>query len=254
MTWLRRMSSTGSDPARGEQHTGDGDAADRDRPHDAAVAARCAVRRVVSVRRHPSGEHRRNRQNGPVIPGSSPTKGRLLVATPPLEDPNFDRTVVYMLEHHDEGALGVVINRPTAEALEEPLERWHDLQVAPHTVFHGGPVEPNALIALALSREPLGEATDELTPVSGRVASADLSSDPALVVGEVTAVRVFRGYAGWGPGQLEGEIEAGAWLVLDAEPDDVFVADPADLWRSVLRRQGGRLAWLATAPDDLSAN
>jgi putative transcriptional regulator len=67
-------------------------------------------------------------------------------------------------------------------------------------------------------------------------------------------VRIFRGYAGWGPGQLEGEIESGAWLVLDAEPDDVFAAEPDELWRSVLRRQGGRLAWLASAPDDLSAN
>ena len=65
---------------------------------------------------------------------------------------------------------------------------------------------------------------------------------------------MFRGYAGWGPGQLEGEIAAGAWLVLDAEPDDVFAPEPWELWRSVLRRQGGRLAWLATAPDDLSAN
>ena len=98
------------------------------------------------------------------------------------------------------------------------------------------------------------EATDELSPVVGRVASADLTVDPALVVDRVDAVRIFRGYAGWGPGQLEGEIEQGAWLVLDAEPDDVFDAEPDELWRSVLRRQGGRIAWLASAPDDLSAN
>ena len=100
----------------------------------------------------------------------------------------------------------------------------------------------------------MNEPTDELSPVSGRVASADLTADPAIVAGQVRAVRVFRGYAGWGPGQLEGEIESGAWLVLDAEPDDVFDTDPDHLWRSVLRRQGGRLAWLADAPDDLSAN
>jgi putative transcriptional regulator len=159
-----------------------------------------------------------------------------------------------MLEHHDDGALGVVINRPSDEALAEPLERWADLQATPGTVFHGGPVEPDALIALALAREPVTEATDELSPVAGRVASADLTTDPAFVQGVVAAVRIFRGYAGWGPGQLEGEIEAGAWLVLDAEPDDVFATDPDELWRSVLRRQGGRLAWLADAPDDLSAN
>jgi putative transcriptional regulator len=189
-----------------------------------------------------------------VLPGSVPTKGRLLVATPPLEDGNFDRTVIYMLEHHGDGALGVVINRPTEESLAEPLERWADLQANPPQVFEGGPVEPDALIALALSNTPLSDATDELSPVSGRVASADLSADPAFVGGVVSAVRVFRGYAGWGPGQLEGEIEAGAWLVLDALPDDVFASEPGSLWRQVLRRQGGRLAWLATAPDDLSAN
>ena len=196
----------------------------------------------------------RNGQTGDVIHGSAPTKGRLLIATPPLADPNFDRTVVYMLEHHDEGALGVVINRPTDEELDEPIDRWNDLQAAPGAVFLGGPVEPDALIALALANEPVTEATDELAPVSGRVASADLTSDPAFVAGSVIAVRVFRGYAGWGPGQLEGEIDAGAWLVLDAEPDDVFAPDPDELWRTVLRRQGGRIAWLADAPDDLSAN
>jgi putative transcriptional regulator len=193
------------------------------------------------------------RQTGGVIAGA-PTKGRLLVATPPLDDPNFDRTVVYMLEHHDQGALGVVINRPSGEELTEPLDRWRDLQPAPGSVFVGGPVETDALIALALAKQPLVEPTDELSPVSGRVASADLTVDPAFVAAQVSAVRIFRGYAGWGPGQLEGEIEAGAWLVLDAEPDDVFATEPEHLWRSVLRRQGGRLAWLADAPDDLSAN
>ena len=88
----------------------------------------------------------------------------------------------------------------------------------------------------------------------GDIASADLAVDPAIVRGTIRELRVFRGYSGWGPGQLEGEIEAGAWLVLDTEPGDLFSADPADLWRTVLRRQPGRLAWLATAPDDLTTN
>jgi len=194
------------------------------------------------------------RQTTEVIHGSAPTKGRLLVATPPLEDPNFDRTVIYVLEHRDDGALGVVINRPTGEALDEPLDRWVDLQAEPESIFLGGPVETDALIALAYANQPVTEPSDELSPVAGRVASADLTTDPVLLAGLVDSVRIFRGYAGWGPGQLEGEIESGAWLVLDAEPDDVFAPEPDDLWRSVLRRQGGRLAWLASAPDDLSAN
>ena len=181
-------------------------------------------------------------------------KGRLLLATPPMDDPNFDRAVIYMLEHRDDGALGVVINRPTGEPLTEPLDRWADLQTEPASIFLGGPVEPDAMIALALANQPVAEPTEELSPVSGHVASADLTMDPALVAGLIDSVRIFRGYAGWGPGQLEGEIDAGSWLVLDAEPGDVFADDPDDLWRGVLRRQGGRLAWLATAPDDLSAN
>ncbi len=199
-----------------------------------------------------AGPH--NRHNGGVIPGSVLTKGRLLVATPPLDDPNFDRTVVYVLEHHHEGAIGVVINRPTDESLEDPLDRWEDLQAPPGSVFLGGPVEPDALIALAHAKSPVTEMSDELSPILGRVASADLTTDPAIVAALVKSVRIFRGYAGWGPGQLEGEIEAGAWLVLDAEPDDVFAPAPDHLWRTILRRQGGRLAWLADAPNDLSTN
>ena len=193
-------------------------------------------------------------QTSGVLHGSAPTKGRLLVATPPLDDPNFDRTVIYVLEHRDDGALGVVINRPSDESLYEPLDRWIDLQAEPDTIFMGGPVEPDDLIALAHATHPVTEPTDELAPVSGLVASADLTTDPMLLAGLVESVRVFRGYAGWGPGQLEDEIESGSWLVLDAEPDDVFAPEPDELWRSVIRRQGGRLAWLASAPDDLSSN
>ncbi len=192
--------------------------------------------------------------DGRVIPGSPPTKGRLLLATPPLEDPNFDRTVIYVLEHHDEGALGLVLNRPSPEELDEPLDRWADLQTLPSLVFVGGPVEPDALIALARTRQPIDEADEHLAPLSGDIASADLAADPTTVIPSISALRVFRGYSGWGPGQLEGEIDAGAWLVLDPDPSDVFTSEPDELWRVVLRRQPGRLSWLAEAPDDLSAN
>jgi putative transcriptional regulator len=189
-----------------------------------------------------------------MIPGVPATKGRLLLATPPLEDDNFDRTVVFVLEHQRDGAIGVVINRPSDEALDEPLDRWIELQLAPSSVFSGGPVEENALIALAETTGELDESGDYLSPIVGTIASADLTADPALVAPEVKGVRIFRGYAGWGPGQLEVEIEAGAWLVLDSEPGDVFSDDPDELWRNVLRRQPGRLAWLADVPDDLSSN
>jgi putative transcriptional regulator len=191
--------------------------------------------------------------NGAVIPGSAPTKGRLLLATPPLEDPNFDRTVIYVLEHHDEGALGLVLNRPMDEQLTEPLDAWTTLQSDPSQIFAGGPVEPDALIALARTTGEVDD-DDHLAPLNADIASADLSADPVLISGTISALRVFRGYAGWGPGQLDGEIDAGAWMVLDTEPGDVFTDHPDDLWRTVLRRQPGRLSWLATAPDDLAVN
>lgn len=194
------------------------------------------------------------------IPGS--TKGKLLVATPPLADPNFDRTVVFMLEHTDDGAVGVVINRPTPFPLPEGVERWEDRLDGPSTLFEGGPVELDALIALARRQgtpEPIvnPDEDDEDTGwsiVVGDIGSVDLAMDPAIAGAGVTHLRVFRGYSGWGPQQLDGELSEGAWMVLPAESDDVFTTDPEDLWRAVIRRQGGRIAWVANAPDDLSSN
>ena len=183
------------------------------------------------------------------------TKGRFLVATPPLADPNFDRSVVFMIEHHRDGALGVVVNRPSDERLDAPLERWAELLTAPSVVFSGGPVDTDALIALArVERAPDASLGDQLTQLSNEVYSVDLGEDPALISGLLDELRVFRGYAGWGPLQLETEIDQGGWLVLDVGPDDLFHPDPLGLWRAVLGRQQGRLAWLANAPDDLSAN
>ncbi|MEL6891234.1 MAG: YqgE/AlgH family protein [Actinomycetota bacterium] len=182
------------------------------------------------------------------------TKGRLLVATPPLEDPNFDRAVIYVLEHHDEGAIGVVINRPTEEALDAPLDRWIELQSAPSSIFRGGPVETSAMVALGRSVGPIVEDHELMTAITDDVVSVDLTADPALAAADVAQLRVFRGYAGWGDHQLDAEIDAGAWLVVDGDADDLFTDRPSELWRDVLARQDGRLAWLAEAPDDLSLN
>jgi putative transcriptional regulator len=220
----------------------------------AACSSKRQCRGAVEGGTHP-------RTLGHVLPGPAPTRGRLLVATPMLDDPNFDRSVVYMVEHHDDGALGLVLNRPSGEELVDPLEGWVSAQSAPSRVFSGGPVEPDALIALARleHRVTAGSADDEddtsyLAPLTGDIASADLAADPALVIGRINALRVFRGYAGWEPGQLEAEIESGSWIVVDSESTDVFTDDPEALWRRVLRRQPGRLGWLAEAPDDLAWN
>ena len=183
--------------------------------------------------------------------GSYSCKGKLLVATPPLTDPNFDRTVVYMLEHTVGGAVGVVLNRPLYEPPPAELHAWSDRISEPGMLFSGGPVDEEALIALARLRGPIDGAWSQVTDGMG---SIDLMLDPHEVAEGVLALRVFRGYSGWGELQLEAELAEGAWMVLSAELSDVFCPEPADLWRTVLRRQGGRLAWVANAPDDLSSN
>jgi len=179
------------------------------------------------------------------------TTGRLLVATPPLEDPNFDRTVVYMLDHRSTGAVGVVLNHPTDEAEIDGLEAWSSRLSPPAVVFAGGPVETDALIALSIGSGRIEGAWGELLRDIGTV---DLALAPEEVAETFERLRIYRGYAGWAPGQLDAEIDMGAWMVFEAETADVFTVDPAELWRTVLRRQGGRTAWIANAPDDLAAN
>jgi putative transcriptional regulator len=175
----------------------------------------------------------------------------LLVATPPLDDPNFDRSVVYIMEHNSDGAVGVVLNRPTEETSIDGLDLWMDLVTTPAVVFNGGPVQFDALIALAELRGPRHDAWSAILPDFG---SVDLARDPVDVADEIGRVRIFRGYAGWAAGQLDGELEVGAWMVFDARRDDVFHELPENLWRVVLGRQRGRVSWLANAPDDLSMN
>jgi putative transcriptional regulator len=191
------------------------------------------------------------RQNGGVNSIYATTKGMLLLATPPLDDPNFDRSVVYMMEHSGEGAVGVVLNHPTDESAIDGLDLWMELSAPPAVVFNGGPVQYDALIAIAELRGPREDAWSAILPDLG---SVDLARDPVDVADEVGRVRMFRGYAGWAPGQLDSELAGGAWMVFDAQRNDVFHSEPDDLWRLVLRRQRGRVAWLANAPDDLSTN
>ena len=182
---------------------------------------------------------------------AAPAKGMLLVAAPPLVDPNFDRTVVLLLEHSLAGAVGVVLNRPGETNVEDALPGWERLAAEPGRVFVGGPVAADAASALGSARHTDAGAGWE--PVVGPVGTIDLHRDPLDVLGDIAAVRIFAGYAGWGAGQLESELEAGAWIVVPAVPEDVL-GPSDDLWRRVLRRQGGRVAWLANVPEDLSVN
>jgi putative transcriptional regulator len=184
--------------------------------------------------------------------------GRLLVATPLLGDPNFRRTVILIVEDEpEEGTLGVVLNRPTEVQVGQVLESWTELVTGPSVVFKGGPVSPNSALALALARgddEPLGWRSLDGSNLTARIGLVDLEAPPELLAGGITSLRVFAGYAGWGPGQLQSEIEEGAWYVLPGEPTDAFLSEPEQLWPAVLRRQGGEFAIVATYPDDPMLN
>lgn len=180
------------------------------------------------------------------------TRFRLLVSVPDLGDENFDQTVVYMVEHNDEGALGIVLNRPSATPVDEHLPDLDAPVIDPPVFFVGGPVALGGL--LALGRRRLDAEAVNVAPLPGALALVD---PEALVEGEIGGIdglRLYTGYSGWGPGQLEAEVAAGAWHVVEARPDDVLCADPDDLWRVVMHRQGGRLASMSLYPDDPSVN
>jgi putative transcriptional regulator len=179
--------------------------------------------------------------------------GQLLVATPALKDPNFDRTVVLLVAHEAGGALGVVLNRATEVPVAEVLGAWGNLAGEPAVVFEGGPVQPESAICLARMRTPLRRMKG-FHQVSGAVGTVDLSVDPERLGESIGGIRVFAGYSGWSPGQLEAEIASGSWFVLDALPGDAFMERPDDLWPMVLRRQGGMMAAVAHFPPDVALN
>ncbi len=219
--------------------------------------------------------------------------GRLLVASPQLLDPNFHRTVVLVLDHNDDGAFGVVLNRLLPVEVDAVLPGWQDVVSRPDGLFQGGPVGLDGAIGVAIaSAPPLGPAGRSTDPdlalgsepdderdhgslvdparlrgassdvpddhlvdrFTGAFGLVDLDADPTTVVGRFSGLRIFAGHAGWGGGQLEEEIDEGAWYVVPSEPDDVFTADPETLWTRVLHRQGGDLAMLAHYPPDLRLN
>jgi len=177
----------------------------------------------------------------------------LLVATPQLLDPNFVDTVVLMLDVDDGGALGVVLNRPSPIPVSDVLETWSDITSEPEVLFRGGPVSTEGALAVAMLRDeddvPVG-----FREVDGPLGLVDLDTPVELVTGSLAGMRIFAGYAGWGADQLAAEIDEGSWYVVPGEAPDAFRLDPADLWRDVLRRQPGDLAWHSTRPVDPELN
>lgn len=176
------------------------------------------------------------RHNG----GVERTTGRLLVAMPAMGDPNFERTVLWMLDHDDHGAIGVVLNRPSEVPVGMHLPQVAAAVEDPDVFFVGGPVSTE--IVLGLTRDGAG------------VTSVDLDAVTSGGTAPPEPLRLFAGYAGWAPGQLEGELALDAWLVLDGSTDDVFTSRPESLWREVLGRQGGQVGRLAQFPDEPSLN
>jgi len=180
-------------------------------------------------------------------------RGRLLVATPSLREPTFHRTVILVLDHGLDGAIGVVLNRPSTVDVGVVLPDWQDHVSDPPRLFHGGPVGLDG--AMGVAALPRGAGTSpEVDRVSGRFGLVDLDAEPTSVAPHVGGVRVFAGHAGWGAGQLEDELAERAWYVVDAVPDDVLTPEPQQLWRRVLRRQGGDLAIVSTFAEDASLN
>jgi putative transcriptional regulator len=182
--------------------------------------------------------------------------GRLLVATPLLDDPTFRRSVVLLLDHTSSGgAMGLVLNRPTAVDVEAVLPVWQRFVTLPGRLFRGGPVGLDSALGLvsvpgdAGSAEPIG-----FHRLVGSVGVVDLDAPPEVVAPGAAGLRIFAGHAGWTAGQLEEEIDEGAWYVVDGEAGDAFSDDPDGLWSEVLRRQHGDLAMVASFPDDPSMN
>ena len=180
----------------------------------------------------------------------SSLRGQLLIASPSLVDPNFRRTVVLVGEHGDEGAMGVILNRPSEAAVADAVPPLAGLVEEGDRVHVGGPVQPEAVLVLA-ELEDHSAAADL---VVGDVGFLRGDLDPEELVGATRRARVFAGYAGWSSGQLEAEVESSDWIVEPALPDDVFAPPAGDLWADVLRRKGGAYRLIATMPLDPSLN
>jgi putative transcriptional regulator len=189
------------------------------------------------------------------VPTAVPLPGRLLVAAPLLTDATFFRTVVLLLDHDEEGSLGLVLNRPSRVPVGTVLPTWDGRTTGTDVLFTGGPVADDSALALGLLPGPVdGPEPEGFRRVAGPFGLVDLDNDPAVTMTELDALRIYAGYAGWGAGQLDDEVAEGAWYVVDGGPSDVFSAEPEDLWRQVLRRQPGELAFVATTSTDPSLN
>lgn len=171
---------------------------------------------------------------------------QLLIAKPDMGDPNFARTVIHLIEHDENGALGVVLNRPMTIPVSEHFEQLAERVSYPAMFFEGGPVASGSVVAIGSNGLGAVELVDLDTITKGSTPLPD-------------QLRLFAGYSGWAAGQLESELVGGSWFVADTfrddlGRDDIFGARPGDLWRTVLRRQPRPISQMALYPDDLIVN
>jgi putative transcriptional regulator len=177
-------------------------------------------------------------------------KGKLLLASPTLEDPNFLRTVVLVAEHTEEGAMGLVLNRPADVTVADSAPELEELVDGREPIYVGGPVQPTAVIVLAAFTDPGAAGLLISDDVGFLSAQLDLAESREAT----QRTRVFAGHAGWGPGQLDEEMEREDWIVEAPRPDELFATDPHALWSDVLTRKGGTFALVARMPVDPSVN
>ncbi|HEY6962023.1 MAG TPA: YqgE/AlgH family protein [Gaiellaceae bacterium] len=175
-------------------------------------------------------------------------QGRLLVSSPALVDPNFRKTVVLIAHHDDDGAMGLVLSRPSDVLATEAVPALAGLPGADEPIFVGGPVQPEAFMVLA-EFEDVAEAA---APIMGGLGFMPADAEPDELA--ILRMRLFAGYSGWGVGQLEAELDEGSWIVVDAIADDAFANDPDELWRTVLHRKGGPFSLMENMPYDPGLN
>lgn len=175
-------------------------------------------------------------------------RGKLLVSSPALIDPNFRKTVVLIAHHDDEGAMGLVLSRPSDVVAAEAVPVLEGIPGAESPIFVGGPVQPDAFMVLA-EFDDVGQAA---APIIGGLGFMPADAEPTDLA--IKRLRLFAGYSGWGEGQLESELEEGSWIVVDAEAEDAFADDPDQLWRAVLHRKGTAFTLMENMPFDPGLN
>lgn len=181
--------------------------------------------------------------------------GMLLVAAPGMYSPEFARTVVLVIERDIDGTLGVILNRRSDMALANVMPEWADLAASPEALYLGGPVMPQAAVAVGVTKNGVDiDSAEHYTRLANKLVHIDLGMNPEMIADELEGIRVFAGYAGWDTGQLEEEIARGDWFIAPALPGDVIAPGKADLWGDVMRRQAMPLPLFATFPANLEDN